>query len=146
MLRRQSLDRKCHVKDSSHIQKHTNISVIYKNIGRIKRFDDKVISPYTTFSCVIDIVFQDMNMTNDIINCIDTIISTKDTIDNGIVVGLNTRPALKRREKVAIVKLLFIIYKIFIYKIVIMSILNKDDHMTRLCIDYINLLLDNILS
>jgi hypothetical protein len=155
MLRRKSLDRIC---QTSHLPKSLSsikaivpdttipmVPMVYKYIGRWKRIDEKVVSPYTNISCIFDIMFQDLNMTNDIINIIDNIISTKDTIDNSITIGLNTRPAIKRRHKIAIIKLVFMVYKLFIYKILICSLLTKDDHMIRLCIDYINLYLDSVI-
>lgn len=118
----------------------------WKRLGQMKRREAKMANKFITVSYIIDIWFIDANIKNGVIDAWDSVLTVRDNIDTTIVAGTNARKVIKHKKRLALAKVMYVLYKVFIYKAVIAQVLQEHDMWVRMLVDYMNMALDHVVN
>lgn len=125
------------------LQYFNNAYRLYYIYSKMKKKEELHGQRYIVCLCIVDIALQDCNITNCILDSLDYVLSSKDLIESLAIAGINIRNFTKKRA-VAVVKMVFVVYKLFIYKWFILSMVNDNSYL-HVLIDYINMFIEHII-
>jgi hypothetical protein len=117
---------------------------LYFMYSRMKRDEERYGQRYIMCICILDIAFQDSHFTNWLLDTVDYALTSKDLVESLALAGFNIKNLSKKKE-LAILKIMFVVYKLIIYKWFISSLVD-DNSFLHMFIDYINMVLDHIIS
>lgn len=139
-----------HIPARLGIKKHMQstgslLSKTYVRVEKLKQREEKHAGLFLRSSYVVDTFLQDWNITTTLSDAYDAALTVKDTVDTTFQAGLHTRKIVKHKHKMALMKVLYIVYKIVVYKCLLLGIVNKNDHVVRMLLDYIHMVFDAII-
>jgi len=121
-------------------------SKTYLRLEKLKQQEEKHGGPLLRTSYIIDIFLQDSNITSTISDAYDAVLTTRDAVDTTFQAGIQTRKLVRHKHRVAMLKVLYILYKIIVYKCILLSIVSKNDHALRMLLDYVHMFVDVIIE
>lgn len=137
--------RQKNAKNVTKIFEKGSVSKVYLRFERMKRYEDRKGSFWIVTSYAVDTLFQDINIHDTVSDFCDSVLSLRDNLECGLSASRNVRLVVRHQQQTAMLKLVYLMYKIIVYKCVLMQMIGKDDIFIRMSVDYLHLILDKIM-